>query len=318
MSTDPGKPVTILFAGRSSAWAEFEAPLTRHLDASGIAYRLVRLNQVPPAEVDYIITAPNSHLQDYRPYENARLVQNLWAGVEGITGNETLTQPLARMVEEGMTLGMVEWVTAHVLRHHLNLDRDICRTDREWAPHVPPLAQDRPVCVLGMGALGSACGRALTGLGFAVRGWSRSEKQVEGVRCFDGDTGLRMAMDGAEILVLLVPLTPATENILNAERLSWLAPGAFVINPGRGPLIDDEALLAALDSGHIAHATLDVFRTEPLPEDHPYWAHPNVTVTPHIASHTRPETASRTAVANILRGVRALPFENLVDRRRGY
>ena len=323
MSTDPDSPALILFAGRPEAWTEFEEPLTRHLDESGIACRLVTLDaiergEVAPEQVDYIITAPNSELQDYAPYVNTRLVQNLWAGVERITGNETLTQPLARMVEEGMTRGMVEWVTGHVLRHHLDLDTDIARTEAEWRPRVPPLAQDRPVCILGLGELGTACATALAALGFDVKGWSRSPKRIEGIRCYDGEIGMQRAMTGAEILVLLVPLTPETENLLNAERIGWLAEGAVVINPGRGPLIDDDALLEALRTGAVGHATLDVFRTEPLPADHPYWHHRRVTVTPHIASHTRPETASRTAVENILRGVRAQPFEHLVDRDRGY
>ena len=155
-------------------------------------------------------------------------------------------------------------------------------------------------------------------MGFPVTGWSRSAKDVPGIRCLYGDDGLVAALTGAEIVILLLPQTPETENILNAESLNLLAPGAFVINPGRGPLIDDAALIAALDSGQVAHATLDVFRTEPLPKDHPYWAHPKVTVTPHIASTTRPETASRIIAENIKRGETGQPFLNVVDRSLGY
>lgn len=315
--------ITILFAGRSDTWAEYADPMTRQMDATGLAYRILRpedlqSGEVSPEEVDYIVTAPNSKVQDFRPYTRAKLVQNLWAGVEGMVGNTTLTQPLARMVESGMEQGMVEWVTAHVLRHHQGIDSDICRTDAVWVPRVPPLAGDRKVVMLGLGELGRACARALAWLGFGIHGWSRTEKQVDGVLCHAGESGLRAALDGAEIAVLLVPLTPETENLMNAERLGWMAPGAVLINPGRGPLVDDDALLAALDSGQLGHATLDVFREEPLPEDHPFWTHPKVTVTPHIASHTRPETATETVVENILRGERCQPFLHLVDRERGY
>ena len=180
------------------------------------------------------------------------------------------------------------------------------------------MASERPVTILGLGELGLACGRALTALGFPVSGWSRSPKSAPGIACHHGQDGLKTALQGAEIVILLLPNTPATENTLNAETLALMAPGSFVINPGRGTLIDDDALLAALDSGQIAHATLDVFRTEPLPADHPFWAHEKVTVTPHIASETRPGPASEVIVENIRRGEAGEPFLHLVDRAAGY
>jgi glyoxylate/hydroxypyruvate reductase A len=133
-----------------------------------------------------------------------------------------------------------------------------------------------------------------------------------------GNDGLKAALTGAEIVISLLPKTPATENILNAESLAWLAPGAAVLNPGRGHLIDDDALLAALNSGALGHATLDVFRVEPLPQDHPFWAHPRITVTPHIAAETRPNSASRVVVENIRRAEAGAPLLHLVDRARGY
>jgi glyoxylate/hydroxypyruvate reductase A len=172
--------------------------------------------------------------------------------------------------------------------------------------------------VLGLGELGSACARMLAALKFDVAGWSRTPRSLDGVDVFSGDAGLRAALTGAEILVLLLPLTPATENLMTAERLSWLAPGAVLINPGRGALIDDTALLAALGSGQLSHATLDVFRTEPLPPDHPFWSHPRVTVTPHVASETRPRTASMTIAENVRRGEAGEPFLYVVDRARAY
>ncbi len=307
----------ILFASRSERWEDYEAPLRAALDAHGLTYTLA--TDLPPETVDYIIYAPSSDIQDFTPFTRLKAVLNLWAGVEGITGNPTLKAPLARMVDEaGLTQGMVEWVTGHVLRHHLGMDRHIVNPGHEWDPTPPPVSADRPVTILGLGALGQACARAIGALGFPVSGWSRSPREIPGITCHAGPEGLRAALSGAQIVVLLLPNTPATRNVLNAGTLALTARGAFVMNPGRGALIDDDALLAALDSGQIAHATLDVFRTEPLPQDHPFWAHPGVTVTPHIASTTRPEGAARAVAENIRRGEAGEPFLHLVDRSAGY
>jgi glyoxylate/hydroxypyruvate reductase A len=180
------------------------------------------------------------------------------------------------------------------------------------------LARDRKVAMLGIGALGEACARALQALHFTVEGWSRAPKSLPGIVTHHGRDGLKAALQGADLIVTLLPRTPETENTLNAETLGWTKPGAVILNPGRGALIDDEALLAALDSGQIGHATLDVFRIEPLPQDHPFWAHPCVTVTPHIAADTRPDTSSEVIAENIRRGEAGVPFLNLVDRTRGY
>ena len=233
-------------------------------------------------------------------------------------GNQTLTMPLCRMVDPGLTEGMVEWVVGHALRHHLGMDRHIVNPGQVWDPTCPPLARERPVAMLGMGALGTACAQALRALHFPVTGWSRTAKEVPGIPCLHGEDGLRQALSTAQIVVTLMPKTPETENTLNAERLSWLPKGAVILNPGRGALIDDDALLAALDAGAIGHATLDVFRVEPLPADHRYWTHPRVTVTPHIAADTRPSSASRMVAENIRRGEAGEPFVNVVDRVRGY
>ena len=149
-------------------------------------------------------------------------------------------------------------------------------------------------------------------------GWSRRPKQVEGLECLSGEAGLIEVLMRAGILVTLLPATPETENLLDVTRLAVLQRGARIINPGRGSLIDEAALLAALDSGQVAHATLDVFRTEPLPPEHPFWAHPNVTVTPHIAAATRPGTAAEVIAENIRRGEAGEPFLHRVDRSAGY
>ena len=156
------------------------------------------------------------------------------------------------------------------------------------------------------------------GLGFEVLGWSRSLKSVDGISTYAGADGLREVLAKSQIIVLLLPDTADTRDVLDDEMLGLLPDGAFIINPGRGTLIDDAALLSALDAGKVGHATLDVFRVEPLPAEHPFWRHPKVTVTPHIASETRPSSASRTIAENIRRGETGEPFLYTVDRAAGY
>lgn len=308
--------VTIYFAA-TAVWPEFADLLPAALAQAGIEARIL-LEPGDPAAVDYIIYAPSAALQDFTPFTRCKSVLSLWAGVERIVGNTTLTQPLCRMVDDGLTEGMVEWVVGHTLRHHLGMDRHIINPGHVWDPTCPPLARERPVAMLGMGALGTACARALAALNFPVTGWSRSPKEVAGIRCLHGEAGLEATLRGAAIVVLLLPKTPETENLLDARRLGWLPKGAIILNPGRGPLIDDAALLAALDAGQVGHATLDVFRVEPLPQDHPYWTHPRVTVTPHIAADTRASGASQVLVENIRRGEAGVPFLHRVDRGLGY
>ncbi|WP_299044282.1 NAD(P)-dependent oxidoreductase [uncultured Tateyamaria sp.] len=308
--------VNVLFAATEDRWAEYEDPLRREIAAVGVDARIA--TDIPAAEVDYIVYAPNSQVKDFTPFTRARAVLNLWAGVEAIVGNPTLHLPLARMVDPALTQGMIEWVTGHILRLHLGMDAHIGAPAGTWAPVAPPLAFDRRVTVLGLGELGAACAVALAALGFQVTGWSRSQKDIAGICCLSGDNGLEQALRVAEYCVLLLPKTPATENILNARTLALMPGGARVLNPGRGQLIDDDALLAALDAGHIDHATLDVFRVEPLPTDHPYWTHPRVTVTPHVASETRAAYSSKTIAENIRRGEAGEPFLHLVDRTTGY
>lgn len=307
----------ILFAA-PSLWPEYTETLPRALAAAGVADARIVTEAPDPAAMDYIIYAPSAPLQDFAPFTGTKAVLSLWAGVERIVGNPTLTQPLARMVEDGLTEGMVEWVVGHALRHHLGMDRHIVNPTRSWDPTCPPLARERPVAMLGLGALGLAAARALQALNFPVTGWSRTEKSVPGLPCEHGEDGLMRALSGAQIVVTLLPKTPETENLLDARRLAALPRGAVILNPGRGALIDDAALLSALDSGQVGHATLDVFRVEPLPPDHPFWAHPSVTVTPHIAADTRADGAARVLAENIRRGEAGLPFLHLVDRARGY
>jgi len=306
----------VLYAGNMARADEYQNALTDAFEKLSIDADLS--SDHTPDIVDYIIYAPNGPLSDFTPYTRAKAVLGLWAGVEKVVDNATLTQPYTRMVDPGLTKGMREWVTGHVLRHHLGMDQDICRTDTHWGRPPPPLAGERCVGVLGLGALGSVAAKSLSVLGFQVAGWSRSPKQIDGVICLSGDQGLAELLAQSEILILLLPLTASTENLMNAGRLALLPKGAVILNPGRGALIDDDALLSALDSGHVGHATLDVFRIEPLPADHPYWSHPNVTVTPHIAADTRPRSAAMVVAENIRRVEAGEPLLHVVDRIAGY
>lgn len=309
--------INVLFSAKQQAWADYKSPLNTAFAAAGLDVNLA--TDHAPADVDYIVFAPNGPVTDFTPYVKTKGILSLWAGVETVVDNATLTQPLVRMVDDSLTAGMVEWVVGHAMRHHLGIDTHILGQDGQWPDTVyPPLANARPVTILGLGALGTACGQALAQLGFPVTGWSRSPKSVEGIHCLHGPNGLKDALTNAQIVILLLPDTPATTNTLDAATLALLAKGAFIINPGRGPLIDDAALLSALASGQVAHATLDVFRVEPLPTDHAFWAHPQVTVTPHIASTTRPDTASNIIAANIKRHQSGGQFDHLVDRSAGY
>jgi len=308
--------VNVLFAATQARWSEYETPLRSAIAATGVEAHIA--TDIAPDQVDYIVYAPNSDLTDFAPYTRARAVLNLWAGVEAIVGNPTLHLPLARMVDPALTQGMVEWVTGHILRLHLGIDAHINAAPGTWKPQAPPLAFDSRVTILGLGELGAACATALGTFGFDVAGWSRSPKQINRVTCFSGPEGLETSLRRADYCVLLLPDTPATENTLNARTLALMPKGARILNPGRGPLIDDHALLSALDIGQIDHATLDVFRIEPLPADHPFWTHPKVTVTPHVASETRAAYSSKTIAENIRRGEAGEPFAHLVDRQAGY
>ncbi|MBT9384584.1 glyoxylate/hydroxypyruvate reductase A [Pseudooceanicola sp. CBS1P-1] len=309
--------INVLFASRSPGWDSYEAPLRAAFDRAGLSDIDLRTDHAPET-VDYIVYAPKSDLQDFTPYVNCKAVLSLWAGVEKIVPNTTLIQPLCRMVDPGMTSGMVEWVTGHALRHHLDIDFFLDHQSGEWIQKVPPLAQERPVTVLGLGELGQACAKSLARLGFPVTGWSRTPKEVSGLTTLSGPEGLKQALSSAQILVLLLPLTEGTRDLINAETLALLPKGACLLNPGRGPLVVDADLVAALDSGQLHRATLDVFREEPLPRDHPFWGHPRITVSPHIAAETRALTAARVIAENIRRGEAKEPFLYQVDRTRGY
>lgn len=209
--------INVLLAAPSAYWDEYEGPLSAALDAAGLDADLSMDHAAE--DVDYIVYAPHKGLQDFTPFKRCKAVLSLWAGVEKIVGNQSLTMPLTRMVDPGLKKGMVEFVTGHVLRYHLGMDQHILVQDGVWRHSPPPLAQDRKVTVLGLGELGRTCAEMLVQFGFQVRGWSRSPREVSGVQCYSSADGLLEALSGAEIVVLLLPDTPDTVNVLDAEAL---------------------------------------------------------------------------------------------------
>ncbi|PZO64978.1 MAG: glyoxylate/hydroxypyruvate reductase A [Paracoccus denitrificans] len=303
----------VFFAAKPALWDSWAPALTAAMPELDLR------RDGDPAIFDGVIYAPgypeDGSPMDFTPFVNARIVQSLWAGVERIVGNATLTQPLCRMVDPGLERGMVEYCTGWAMRAHLGMDAYV--QDGAWRnDRVPPLAHERRVTVLGMGALGTAVAQQLAGLGFDVTGWSASGKPVAGVTTLGGKD-LPRALQSANILITLLPDTPQTRDLMDAARLASLPKGAWIINAGRGTLIDEDALIKALDNG-LGHAVLDVFKTEPLPRTHPFWSHPRITVTPHIAAETRPITAARVAVDNLRRAMAGQPLLHQVDRARGY
>ncbi len=252
-------------------------------------------------------------------YPNLKAIFSMWAGVEDLLSDSRLNHlPIVRMTEPGLTDGIVVYVVHHVIGIHMHVS---CYQPRAWEhPFHSNYKAPRNTCVgiLGLGVLGRACAAALVQLGFEVVGYSASRKELPNVQSFAGPDELGQFLGRTDILVDLLPRTVETDNFLNQETLAQLPRGAYVINAGRGESIDDDALLAAVRSGHIAGAVLDVFRTEPLPDDHPYWDEPNVTVTPHCASKPDPATASAVILEKMQKMKRGEPVEGVVDRTRNY
>ena len=254
-------------------------------------------------------------------FPNLKVIFSVGAGLDHLKGDRILPPgiPVVRMVEETLTTGMVEYVLYTVLRYHRffpQYERD--KQERKWEPilQVPPYR--RNIGILGLGELGSRCARVLADLGFKVSGWSRTQKSLDGITCLCGDDGFEQLMSQTDILVCLLPLTDATRHILNADNLSKLPEGSCIINAGRGGHQVETDILAALDSGQLAGAALDVFETEPLPADSPLWSHPGVTFTPHVASMTLPRSSAVHVYDNIERFRNGQPLTHVADMDRGY
>jgi len=245
----------------------------------------------------------------------------LGAGVERFLADPTIPPEveIVKMAEPGLTQAMEHYVLWQVLELHRDF-RALATAQRQarWIDQTYPAPWDRKVGVMGLGTLGEAVARKLKSFGFATRGWSRSTKTIDGVTVFAGSEKIADFLDGLEILVCLLPLTPETRGILNADLFRRLAPGAGLINVGRGAQLNEADLLSALDTGQIGGASLDVFHTEPLPETHPFWRHPRILVTPHLASDVDPESAARAIKQQIDRFEAGQGLEHAADRSRGY
>lgn len=252
---------------------------------------------------------------------NLKVIFSLGAGVDHLLEPGLVPShiPLVRVVDDLLSQRMVEHVVHSVLAvHRRQFEFAEQQQRRVWRPLHTPLASERRVGILGLGALGSACASALARIGFDVAGWSRTQKHIDNVQSFHGDDQLIPLVQRTDILICLLPLTPQTENMIDGAMLASLPKGASLINPGRGRHVVEHDLLAALDSGHLSYALLDTFRIEPLPQSHPFWSHPRVIVTPHIASTTDPRSVAPSIAENIRRYRSNQPLLNVVDRSQGY
>jgi glyoxylate/hydroxypyruvate reductase A len=273
-----------------------------------------------PNEIDYAVVwkPPPGGLARF---PRLKAVFSIGAGVDHILCDPYLPEvPVIRLAGAPLAQRMREYVALHVLRcHRRQRELDTAQQISEWRQLITPPAGECAVGVMGLGELGRAAAGTLAALGFRVLGWTRTPHRIEDVECFHGIGQQPDFLACSRILVCLLPLTRQTENILGRATFEQLPRGSHIINAGRGEHLDEADLLDALDSGQLAGAVLDVFRTEPLPPGHPFWAHPQITVTPHLASLVDPETGSRLLAANIRRFIAGDPLTELrVDRERGY
>ncbi len=265
-----------------------------------------------------VVWSPPQQFMDEQPALKG--IFNTGAGVDALL---KLKLPagatLVRLDDAGMSVQMAEFVCHAVIRHFRELDgyeADVAQG--KWSFRKPRLRTDYPVGIMGLGVLGERVARAVAQFDFPVNGWSRSARQIDGVRGFAGMAQLNDFLAASRFLVCLVPLTPDTQDLLNRDTLSRLQSGGYVINVARGAHLVDDDLIALLDSGHLAGATLDVFRTEPLPVEHAFWRHPKITVTPHTSARTLREESIAQIAGKIVALQRGEPIAGVVDRSRGY
>ncbi len=311
--------MTILLA------TDFDAPALGRwrglLQAALPVERIVTDRQaVDAAEIDIAIVAnpPPGVLQGLA---HLRLIQSLWAGIDKLLGDTSLPPavPIARMVDPAMSTAMAETALWAVLSLHRGFFTYAAQQRTPtWQPLPQRRADEMAVAVLGLGEMGRCVALRLAAQGYRVNGWSGRPTELPPVTTHHGDAALTGMLRDADIVINLLPLTPVTCGLFCAARLEAMRPGASLINLARGAHVVDVDLLAALDSGHLQHAVLDVFNTEPLPGDHRYWRHPKVTVLPHAAAQTDARSAADIAAGNVRRLRAGEAVQNLVDRTRGY
>jgi glyoxylate/hydroxypyruvate reductase A len=268
---------------------------------------------------DYaVVWQPPQQFFDEQP--QLKGIFNIGAGVDALLSLRLPPQAVVvRLEDAGMAVQMAEYVCQAVIRYFRDLEAYAADVRAgHWTYYKPRQRSDFAVGVMGLGVLGARVAQALKHFEFTVNGWSRTPKLLDGVRGFNGAAQLDAFLASSRVLVNLLPLTPDTTNILNRERLSRLQSGGYVINVARGAHLVDDDLLALLDSGHLAGATLDVFRTEPLPPAHPFWRHPKITITPHTSARTLRETSIAQIAGKVAAIERGEPVAGLVDVERGY
>ena len=254
-------------------------------------------------------------------FPNVRLIVSLGMGVDHLLADDRLPTgvPIVRIMDDGLVGQMSEYAIYWALRHHRDIDKYAAsQRARQWKPEDFVDTIHRRIGILGLGTIGQDTAAKFAALGFPTAGWSRSHKTLPGIETFHGTDGLARLLARSDILIDVLPLTRDTRGLLDAKAFAALPKSAYFINMARGGHVVDEALLAALDSGHLAGATLDVFNVEPLPADHAYWSHPKVHVTPHIAGATNPRTASPGVIENIRRLRAGQPLIHTIDPAAGY
>lgn len=276
------------------------------------------VHSIDPAQVRYLFTWDVP--EQLESFENLAVLFSTGAGVDQFSAQRLPAEAqVVRMVEDGLTRMMQEFVTMAVLAAHRDLPYYLEQQSKQnWAPLPLRPAWDRRVGVMGLGVLGTAVLSSLAPFGFALRGWSRSPRDLPGVACFNGTDSLPDFLAGCDVLVCLLPLTEETRGILGEATFAQLPAQAALVHVGRGGHLEVPALLAALDQGRLSSAFVDVTEPEPLPPESPLWRHPRVIVTPHIASDTLGETAVQSVIANLRRHAAGVPLEGAVDRSRGY
>lgn len=272
------------------------------------------------SEIDFVIVGGKAP-GDLRRFDRLRAIQSTWAGVNHLLTDPGLPpeRPLARMVDRGLTVSMTEYVVMHALdQARRGPELRAAQRARQWLDLPQRLPAEVRIAILGLGTLGVDAGARLRDLGFDLRGWSRSPKGVPGIVSFAGMDSLPACLAGVDILICLLPLTDETRGILDARVFAHLKRGASLIHAARGAHLVEADLLQALADGGLSHAVIDVFATEPLPSGHPFWAHPAITVTPHVAAITRPGTGAEDIVENYRRAMTGEALINQVDRAQGY
>ncbi|WP_276497176.1 2-hydroxyacid dehydrogenase [Pontibacter litorisediminis] len=308
-------PISIISQGRNiSPWVKALKENRPDLDLR------VYPEDHPREEITFALAwgHPPGVLQEY---PNLICVSSLGAGVDHILKDPDIPEQaqVVRIKDENLTSDMANFTMALVLNHLRNLHQHkAAESTQTWQPLKYKRNEEVTVGVMGIGALGLAVAQRLNSIGLRVTGWANSSKQLENIQVHAGPEELDAFLATAEVLICLLPLTPETANILNKENLLKLPQGAYVINVARGEHLVEEDLLELLDNGHLSGASLDVFREEPLPEGHPFWSHPKINVTPHIASVTNPASAVGLILENYDRLQNGEPLLNLVSRTKGY